>query len=327
MAELAAVLEEVGVHVAPAARVDTHADLELPGGVKIEVKAASRPTIGRLQRLGLDRREPNTMTVLVADQLDPGVRKALKDAGWGWLDRTGHLRLIAGPVQIDRPIPSLIGPEPAPADPLGRPTGMAVGLELLTIHERRSTRALAQAASVSVASAHATLTELADAGLVVDGRARHPDLFWAIADRWHLRWFRLGEGPIADIPPGTQTLLRMRLDELESSGWAQVGDGPGQAFGAPVASEGLPRFYLPDQRALTWALRTWGEVTHDRSASCLIAVPPTRHATESRIDVGDAWPSAPPLVVALDLAADGSPRSRDILDNWTDLPDGTRRVW
>jgi hypothetical protein len=325
-AELAAVLEALGI----GARVlddPLGPDLELPGGVQVEVKVSSRPTISRLERLGLARPSAGTVTVLVADQLDPGARKALKDSGWGWLDRTGHIRIIAGAVQIDRPVPSLTGPDPQPPDPLRRPSGLAVALELLTNGGSTTVRALARGAGVSVAAAHAVLGELATSGLVADGRARHPDLFWAVADRWRLRWFPLVSQPTSEIPDTTHMLLRMRLGEPSLAGWAEVGDRAAQNYGARVAAEGPRRFYLPDRRALTWTLRTWGEASEARSASCLVTVPPTGHATTGRVNAGGDWPCARPLVVALDLASDGSPRSREILDRWTPSPSELRRVW
>jgi hypothetical protein len=81
VAELAAVLEELGVdHRVPGDPHGPH--LELPGGLQVDVKTSSRPTISRLQRLGLGRPSAGVLRVLVADQLDPGARKALKDAGW-----------------------------------------------------------------------------------------------------------------------------------------------------------------------------------------------------------------------------------------------------
>jgi hypothetical protein len=325
---LAAVLEELGVHSRLLTPNDARgADLRIPGPVFLDVKTASRPTISRLERLVGEPAREDAVRVLVADQLDPGVRKALKDAGWGWLDRTGHIRIMAGPVQIDRAIPGLLGPDPSRPDPLGRPTGLAAALELLSSEEPRSVRALARASGVSVAAAHSTLTELETVGLLSEGRPRHPDLFWAVADRWQIRWFALAREPATDIPPPTQALLRMRLDDVDLPGWAEVGDRAAQAFGARVAAESAPRLYVPDRRALTWALRTWGEATEAHAASSSIAVPPTTRATTQRSKVDDGWPCARPLVVALTLASDGSARSREILAGWDRLPGGLQRVW
>lgn len=327
-AELAAVLEELGVRTEPSdPDLARGADLVLPGPVRLDVTTASRPTMSRVGRLVAEPTREDTVKVLVADQLDPGARKALKDAGWGWLDRTGHIRLMAGSVQIDRAVPGLLGPDPSPPDPLGRPTGLAVALELLDSEEVRSVRALARASGVSVAAAHATIMELDTLGLLSERRPRHPDLFWAVADRWQVRWFALATEPTTAIPRQTQALLRMRVDEVDLPGWAEVGDRAASALGARVAAESAPRFYLPDRRALTWTLRTWGETSDTRDASALVAVPPTGHATGQRSEVDGGWPRARPITVALALASDGDARSREILAGWERLPEGLRRVW
>jgi hypothetical protein len=122
----------------------------------------------------------------------------------------------------------LVGPDPQPPEPLRRRTGLAVALELLSSDEPTPVRTLARAAGVSVAAAHATLGELARSGLVTDGRARHPDLFWAVADHWRLRWFPLVSEPTAQIPSTTHALLRMRLDEPGLEGWAEPTDRSGE---------------------------------------------------------------------------------------------------
>lgn len=71
--------------------------------------------------------------------------------------------------------------------------------------------------------------------------------------------------------------------------------------GERVAAEGPARFYLPDQRALTWALRRWDPARDDRAATAWLTVPPTRSATSGRVDLGDAFLVGRPIVVALDL--------------------------
>ncbi|MEX0835934.1 MAG: hypothetical protein WD010_07570, partial [Nitriliruptor sp.] len=117
----------------------------------------------------------------------------LENAGWGWLDRSGHLRLRAGGLFIDRPVDSLLGPTPRLPDPLGRPSGLAVALALLTEPtSQRTVRDVADAARVSVGSAFETTSELRDLGLL--DRSRRPvvpDLFWEVAARWRVRWFPL----------------------------------------------------------------------------------------------------------------------------------------
>ncbi len=265
--------------------------------------------------------------VLVADQIDPGLKRELEAAGWGWLDRSGHLRLVRGGLQVDRRIPSLVGPETGPIDPLARPTGLAVALCLLEGLRTGSVRGLAAAAGVSTGAAHSALTELTALGLVEDGRRRDPDLFWAVASRWSVRWYALGTGPGPGIPAAVQRLLRFGFGDAGEPGWAEVGDRIAQAYGARVAGEGPPRFYLPDQRALTWALRTWEPALDERAATALLAVPPTRSATLRRVELGHDFPAARPILVALDLAADDSPRSREVLEHWNDTRGMQPRVW
>lgn len=330
IAELAAVLQELGVECWFPDDPDDRADLRLRGAV-LEVKSSSRPTIGQLERLGVrrDRSTGDLVPVLVADQLDPGARRALQDAGWGWLDRSGHLRLMAGPLQIDRPVPNLSGPDPTPPQPLARPTGLAVALELLRGEQPRSIRELAGRSGVSVGAAHSAAKELRDAHLLDGMRRRDPDLFWAVADHWHVRWFALKTGPNPGIPEATRRLLRMRFDQRELPGWAEVGDLAAQVYGARMAGDTPARLYLPDERALTWALRTWGEAHEDRSATASIAVAPVTNAVMHRRNepTRREWPLAQPIVVALNLASDPSPRSREILDTWDTSRAEVDRVW
>lgn len=328
VAELVAVLDELGIEATPVGpSQDAGADL-LVGGLRVAVKAASRPTLGQLRRLGVGDAPSDVVPVLVVDQLDSQARMLLHEAGWGWLDRaSGHLRLMAGPVQIDRRVPDLGGPTTTLPDPLSRPTGLAVALELLISDERRSIRRLASAAQVSVASAHDAVTGLEQLHLVADGRPHDQRLFWAVAERWRVRWFPLARGPLPDVSDPVRALMRMGLEDPEAEGWAEVGDAAAQAYGARVATTFAPQLYVPDQRALTWALRTWGQTSDDRLATTFLAVPPTPRAVRDRRESRSEWPLAHPVVVALSLAADGDRRSRDVLDGWTELPQGVTRVW
>jgi hypothetical protein len=325
VAELAAVLAELGLEAAVQEGSDG-SGLVLPGPVRVVVETSARPTLSWLRRRVRGQVDDSVLPVLVADQVDPGLRQELETAGWGWLDRSGHLRLVRGGLQVDRRIPSLIGPSTAPIDPFGRPTGLAVAVCLLEGSGTDSVRGLATAAGVSTGAAHSALADLTTLGLVEDGQRRDPDLFWAVAARWSTRWYALGIGPGPDIPASVQRLLRFGLDDDSAPGWAEVGDRVARAYGARVAGEGPPKFYLPDQRALTWALRTWGPARDDRAATAWLTVPPTRSATSGRVDLGHEFLAGRPIVVALDLAADGSPRSREVLENWAGSG-RQRRVW
>ena len=306
---------------------DAGADITV-GGQLLAVKTASRPTLGQLRRMGVGEPASGVTPVLVVDQLGSQARMLLHDAGWGWLDRaSGHLRLLAGSVQVDRRLPDLSGPTTTLPDPLARPTGLAVALELLTSNERRPLRQLATAAHVSVASAHDAVTGLEQLHLLAEGRPNEERLFWAVAERWRVRWFPLARGPLPGVPDSVRNLMRMKFDDPRGEGWAEVGDTAAQAYGARVAAASVPQLYVPDQRALTWALRTWGQASDDRLATAFLAVPPTPHAVGDRRDSGREWPLARPIVVALSLAGDGNSRSREVLSDWTELPPGMTRVW
>jgi hypothetical protein len=315
VAELAAVLVELGLEVETAAGSDG-ADLILPGPVMLDVTTSSRPSLAWLRRRLRDPTDSSVLRVLVADHVDPGLRLELEAAGWGWLDRSGHLRLVRGGLQVDRRLSNLIGPDTAPIDPLARPTGLAVAVCLLESDGPDSVRGVAAAAGVSTGAAHSALTELTTLGLLEDGQRRDPDLFWAVAARWSTRWYALGSGPGPGIPASVQRLLRFGFDDVSAPGWAEVGDRVAQGYGARVAGEGPRKFYLPDQRALTWALRTWVPARDDRAATAWLTVPPTKSATSGRVALGNEFLAARPIVVALELAADGSPRSREVLEDW-----------
>lgn len=330
-AELKAVLEELGIAATFAAPEDTDADLLLPGHVFVQVKSASRPSLAHLQRWGLEEHQakpPERIVVLVADWIDPGLREELKLASWGWLERAGHLRLVAGGFHVDREIDSLLSPEVRPRNPLRRDSGLAVALELLAL--RASTpsdapwdvtvRDVATASGVSVGSAHKAITELTELALLGEDGAPRSSLFWSVAREWVVQWFALSEPPTPRVSETVQRLLRFRLDALDEAGWAAAGDGAAAAYGAPIVAEGPPRLLLPDRRALTWALRTFGEAADERSATAFVAVPPTAAAVRLR-HRADPWPLARAIVIAIELASSG-PRGREALMQWPNRPAG-----
>jgi len=329
-AELKAVLEEIGI-AAEFGLPEHRADLVLPGPVHVEVKSASRPSLAQLRRWGLEKPPADRATqlvVVVADWIDPGLRDELEQASWGWLERAGHLRLIAGGFHVDREIDPLLAPEVQPRNPLRRESGLAVAIELL---ERKAStlpgtpwnvtvREVAAASGVSVGSAHRAIAELTELALLDEDGAPRSSLFWAAAREWQVQWLPLSKQPEPDVSETVQRLLRFRLEDLDEAGWAAAGDGAAAAYGAPIVTEGPPRLLVPDRRALTWALRTFGEATDERSASAFVAVAPTA-ASVRRRHPRSPWPLARPIVIAIELASSG-PRGREALEQWPDRPAG-----
>lgn len=329
VAELKAVFEELDIPAEFVQETDQRVDLILPGPLYVEVKSAPRPSLAQLRRWrsedveeAEDRRR---VVVLVADWIDPGLRDELKRASWGWLERAGHLHLVAGGFHVDREIGSLLAPETQTPAPLRRESGLAVAVELLARRESAppwdvTVRDVAEAAGVSVGSAHKAMTELSELALLGEDGMPRSSLFWATAREWRVRWFPLSQPPATDVSETVQRLVRFRLQDLRDAGWASVGDGAAAADGAPIVAEGPPRLLLPDRRALTWALRTFGEAADERSAAAFIAAAPTAAAVRRRRR-GDPWPLARPIVVAIQLASSGS-RGREALEQWPDPPAG-----
>lgn len=329
-AELKAVLEELGI-AASFASPDDEDDLVLPGPVRVRVRSASRPSMAQLRRWGLEQPSAGPgirVVVVVADSIDPDLREELRQASWGWLERTGHLRLIAGGLHVDREIDPLLAPEVQRSNPLRRESGLAVAIELLALKasappgtvRRVTVREVAVASGVSVGSAHKAITELTDLALLDKDGMPRPSLFWSAAREWGVRWFALSRQPEPDVSETVQRLLRFRLENLAEPGWAAAGDGAAAAYGAPIVAEGPPRLLVPDQRALTWALRTFGEAADERSASAFVAVPPTEAGVRRR-HPRSPWPLARPIVIAIELASSG-PRGRQALEQWPDRPAG-----
>ena len=61
--------------------------------------------------------------MVVADQVSEGARAVLRQAGIGWLDRRGHLRLSAPGVLIDTDLPKELRERPRSGWTRGRPWG------------------------------------------------------------------------------------------------------------------------------------------------------------------------------------------------------------
>lgn len=299
-------------------------------GFAVEVKASPRPTTSDIRALvqqGVSYR--GASPVLVADLIGKEQRRVLAENGWGWLDRSGHVRLVVGGVFIDRDIDSLLGPETTVLDPLVRASAVSVAFLLLREPTRRwSVRTLASAAELSVGAVSEARQGMEESGLLDERRAPTTELFWELASRWKPRWYGLRDTPTADLDPLVARILRMELADLDLPGWGEVGASAARGYGAPVFGEEPPRIFLPSQRALTWAMRTWGESRDGAEPTAHVAVPPTVLATRWRTPTSArGWPAASPLAVALELADGRDPRGREILDGWSPPQELQARVW
>lgn len=251
--------------------------------------------------------------MVVADRIsDPG-RDVLRRAGWGWLDRRGHLRVWTNGVRVEAPVPGL-GDDP---DQRGGNPWTTVGLEVAVaalLEPRRVVAARHVAAVIgrSVGAVHELVGRLAAVGLI--GNASRlpllPDLFWETAAHWpDDGWMGLPMelAEVAEVAgDGVLTRVDERAATLGGARIAAAGDLPARVY---VPDDRVFRRLrnLTDRRATT---RTWVRVA---PVTFLPANPD--HAA----DAEHPWAVAHPLVCALRLAADPA-RGREIVEDWGIVP-------
>ena len=266
--------------------------------------------------------------VVVADQISAAIRAELDGAGIGWLDRRGHLKLVAPGLHIDADIPRDVRTDTharSEREPIAGRSGLAAASALLLDPDQpMGVSEVARAARLNPSSITRALSALTHAHLAERRtrgayRAVVPELFWALAGAWprervtiRANWSapydkRLGNSP-----------------DLSAPGWVAAGVRAAVAWGAPlVATADYPlEFYVPDAQVLR---RLTLLAEPDAGSECSFAVDPTGLVTARRYEVGAlGWAAAHPLFCALDLTV--SSRDREALDVWTP-PEGFARVW
>jgi len=309
-----------------------------PEGKKWEfgVRALSRADPSRVEAM-LSRKgvsSPDTISVLVADEIPEASRHVLARAGWGYLDRRGHLRIMDAPstMLLDVDVDPLVRSSPRPRQPIRGASGISYAAALLMEPEEpRSIREVARRAHLSVSTVADAARSIREAALIGrDGHPLIPDLFWALSDAW-----RPERVPLLGKPrPGegsTTTALGVFGDPNEP-GWAVTGDLAAVSYDAPLAigSGSPPDFYVPDRLTATNAARTYRIAPDPSAASCTVAVAPTLLACAPRFEAPGRRGAhvefflTHPVVVALDLASDKA-RGVEILSGWN--PKGFTRVW
>jgi DNA-binding transcriptional ArsR family regulator len=329
---LARATRQLGVRVvSEPTKKSGRADFELaiPGGrtVKVEVKAMAIPSADRVREL-VRRPRRDALPVLVADQIPSPIRELLNDAGVGWFDRRGHIRLVADGLFIDAdvaPQARLAGTTGHARQPINGRSGLAAAAGLLVRpDDPMGVSDLARVAGLNPSSITRAMTSLVDANLVERrnrGQYRPvvPELFWALADVWPreqvaIRWAS---------PPDRDDRLAIGRD-LSGPGWAAAGVRGGVAWGAPlVATADYPiHFYVPDDSIIRRVVALNAGGTADEA---VVSADPVGLITTKRYENGAlGWPLAHPVFCALDLTA--AARDREALEQWTP-PEGFTRVW
>jgi DNA-binding transcriptional ArsR family regulator len=313
-------LDAVGLSAARPRRDAMRADLvvDTPDGrsLEIEVKATSIATAEQVDRV-VHWRGEGVVPVLVADQVPATMRNELEAHGISWLDRRGHLRLIAPGVFVDADVPPTgrLASRRADRDPIAGRSGLAAASALLLRpDEPMSVSEIARVADLNPSSVTRALATMAETNLVErrgrgEYRALTPELFWALADVW----------------PRDRTTIRRAHDptDLGDPAWVEGGVRAALTWGAPiVATSDLPvDLYVPDERTV----RRLALQQDDEGSEVRLAIDLTgfvgheaRHTPTSR------WLIAHPLFCALDLTA--MARDREALEQWTP-PEGFTRVW
>lgn len=337
--ELAAVLQDLGLGPILALDGDAgrHADLILDvNGRSVALKLTVRGTVTAqaatlLVAVEAERRDP--ARIVVADRVVEAARLVLREAGWGWFDRRGHLRINAPGVVIDTTVTGAGRQERSSSDPLARQVVQEVATWLLARpQERPRVRDLARRLKRAPSSVSEALKALEERGLATSEQAPLiPELFWELADRWATPRQALSAEP----QPGAASLterLNLGPEEVEqTAGWVLTDTLAAAAYGAPIGvrSGAPPDFLVPSSQIERLAKMFLGAASHSERA-CTVRATPVRWACEQRIDgflmgADTHWPLAHPIFVALDLATDPG-RGREVLDSWTP-PEPWRRVW
>jgi hypothetical protein len=310
-----------------------------PGGDKwlFLVKSLARADPSRVSAMVSKMRQewPNALVVLVADEVPQASRYILADAGWGYLDRRGHLRIMdaSSHLFVDVDVDPMTRATPRPREPIRGASGISYAAALLmNPTEPISLREVARRARLAVSTVSEAARSIRDAALIGrDGRPLSNDLFWALSDAWRPERIPLLEMPKAGEAATTDALAV--FGDPAEPGWAVTGDVAAAAYGAPMAiSSGFPPdFYVPDRVTATNAARTYGVASDPNAAACTVAVAPTRLACVPRFEAKAQVGAVPqfffthPLFVALDLASDKA-RGSEILSGWIP-PRGFTRVW
>jgi hypothetical protein len=265
--------------------------------------------------------------VLVADQIPRALRSVLNDSGIGWLDRRGHLRLVADGIHVDADVPEQsrhAADSGSNREPIKGRSGLAAASALLLRPEDpMGVSETARTADLNPSSITRAMTSLVRAHLA-DRRGRGiyralvPELFWALADVWpnervSVRW-------AVNVQPGGPHPIA----DTGDSSWVAAGIRGSLAWGAPLVVTGdyPTELYVPDEQTI----RRVAALHRDGTGSeVMLSADPNGFVTKQAFDARSfAWPVAHPLFCALDLTR--SSRDREALEQWTP-PEEFTRVW
>ncbi len=273
--------------------------------------------------------------LLIGNRIGEPVRELLRESGWAWLDRRGHIRIVAPGLYVDAPITATLPVEREDRNVLGTEVGLAVAVQLLLHPTTAQTiRPLAHAIGRSSSAVGAAMQELRKQSLIrSNGLPLTPELFWELSAMWR--------------PKVTALARRPRLDHLDiatnvepqdlaagAPGWCVTNTIAAHSWGAPLTTtaETPPSFLVPTLRDLRTASAAFGTPDRFDQRAASIIVAPVPSATRLRYlpaprskRTSRQWPLAHPLFVALELSRDKA-RGQEVLEGWTPI-EPFHRVW
>lgn len=330
-------LEAAGAQIARPEPGDASTDLvlDLAGArIPVEIKrwAVFPEHAVRANPVFHQHADRSVLRVVIADRIGKEARRALQDAGWGWLDLRGTLHVQGPGILIHTQVPSA-WERSGPRNPLTAPAGLAVACALLSSPaDEQTVRGLARRLNRSPSTVSEILKALKAESLVQTTTNRPTsELFWSVADVWPSKRASLAGVPGPGMRPVNEA-LQLGLDDVETTvGWALTDTLAAVAYGAPVAARAdqPADYFVPTDALLRRARTLLGVASAPGEVRATVRVAPVPEVCARRVDAArwsvEAWPLAAPLFVALDLAQDAG-RGREILNDW-DPPKAWTRVW
>lgn len=257
-------------------------------------------------------------SVLVADRISDAGRDVLREGGWSWLDRRGHLRLWRPGTRIEAAIATGAAPDRSTGGNLWTTVGREVALcALITPADEMRARRVAAAIGRSVGATHELIARFTEAGLI--GPSTHrpllPDLFWETSANW---------------PDGGWLALPVTIHEaarrVGAGALIRVDERAATLGGARIAAASdLPaRCYVRSEASVRKLRNLIEPANRGEAARCYVRTSPVAWLPElpdHEPDDAHPWRIAHPMICALRLAADPA-RGREIVNAWGIVPGG-----
>lgn len=325
---------EIGLH-ATTGNNQCRVDIGGRHPITLSTTWLAAPTRDAVERRIDEHRSPKgTTPFLISNRITDALRMTLNEAGWGWLDRRGHLRATSHGLFVDTVVAASISSDREERNVLGTDVGIAVAIHLL-LHPReaQTIRPMAAAIGRSSSAVGAVVQELRKQSLIrSNGLPLTPELFWEVSGEWRPKVSPIARRPRLDHPD-VDYGIDTDVVAAGRPGWCLTNTVAAHAWGAPLTTtaETPPSFIVPTARDLRIATSTFGtpERYDQRAASIIVAPIPSavhlRYFPAGRAKRSRQWPLAHPLFVALALARDKA-RGFDALSNWTP-PAPFIKVW